>query len=148
MPRRRGEEGDAAAIVRLVREGASPNAKNAKGQPADPNATTSGGATALMGAAAHGHAEIVAALLRCGAAVDATDSRGQTALVRACYGQADCARLLLEAGAAVDAREEVELAERMGKAALVALLEDRLSAAEKVEWEKRKAEIAAEPDDY
>ena len=70
------------------------------------------------------------------------NNNGQTALVRAaCYGQAECARLLLEAGAAVDARLEVELAERMGKAEMVALLEDRLSSAEKAEWEKTKAEI-------
>ena len=169
-PWRRGEEGDAAAIVRLVGEGASSNAKNKQGDPAvywaavnghtaaveallrlgaDPNAPRSDGYTALMEAARWGHAVIVAALLQSGAAVDAVDDFGRTALVRAARnGQAECARLLLEAGAAVDAREEVEVAERMGKAKVVALLEDRLSSAEKAEWAKRKAEIAAEPDDY
>eukprot|EP01045_Picozoa_sp_COSAG04_P019089 COSAG04_NODE_1822_length_5493_cov_33.626251_2_plen_429_part_00 len=79
------DEGDAAAIERLFREGASPDAKDARGYPAvyeaasrghtaaveallwlgaDPDATHPAGDTALMAAAAWGHADAVAALLR------------------------------------------------------------------------------------
>ena len=46
------------------------------------------------------HAINVAMLLQSGAAVDATNNNGVTALMRAAYmGEVECARLLLEAGA-------------------------------------------------
>eukprot|EP01045_Picozoa_sp_COSAG04_P026775 COSAG04_NODE_3785_length_2534_cov_1.593429_3_plen_318_part_01 len=146
------KKGDAAAIERLVGEGASPDAKRADGLPAvvvaallghtaaveallrlgaDPNATDKYGSTALM-AAGSGHADAVAALLRGGAAVNAVGSGGKTALMRAAYlGQAECARLLLEAGAdgslratggALEGKTALEVAEQMGKAEVAVLL--------------------------
>ncbi len=178
--------GDVAAIERLAGEGASLDAKDKYGSRsavlvaaragrtasvealvrlgADPNATDSGGGTALMRAAERGQAGVVAALLHGGAAVDAA------ALVGAARkGKAECARLLLaaavdparmEAGAGSTLRrsdektalEEAEQrsrgyqrpAKKRGLAEVVALLEARLSAAEKVRWEKRRAEIREE----
>lgn len=49
----------------------------------DPNARSSVGTTALMTAAAHGHLDLVDALLEIGATVDAIDARGRTATIHA-----------------------------------------------------------------
>jgi hypothetical protein len=133
------------------------------------DAAMSDGGTALMHAAQKGHAECVRRLLEGGAAVDAVDSSGMTALMLAAYsGHAECARLLLEAGAdaalwatrgrwegttALERAEErakeekrwnesdEEFAARQkGYIEVVALLVERLSPAEKAQWEKTKAE--------
>ena len=149
------DKGDAAAIERLAGEGASPDAKDEYGN------------AAVWLAAAYGHTAAVEALLRLGADPNATNSRGATALTMAALnGQAECARLLLEAGAdatlrATGGRWEgqtaLELAEERAKqgryesdemfaarqksyAEVVALLVERLSPAEKAQWERRKAE--------
>ena len=82
------EEGDAAAIERLVAEGASPDAKNEHGIPA------------VYSAAARGHAGAVSALARLGADLDARGDRGWTALMNAAqWGRVECARALLAGGA-------------------------------------------------
>ena len=71
-------------------------------------------------------------------------------------GDVECARLLLEAGADATLRPTggnargktvLEIAEAKGEAEMVGLLEARLSEAEKAEWAKRKAEIAAEKEE-
>ncbi|NMF90330.1 ankyrin repeat domain-containing protein [Aromatoleum petrolei] len=68
------------------------------------------GQTALMLAAAGGHAALVDALLAKGATLGARNGRGETALMAAAGGhgstQAAIARRLLDAGAALDARSE------------------------------------------
>jgi uncharacterized protein len=89
--------GDAEAAGRL----ASPEAVNAAGP---------GGVTPLMLASVLGQRAIVASLLAAGAAVDATDDRGFTALFYGCYdpdedrGHPEVVELLLAAGADKEAR--------------------------------------------
>ena len=69
---------------------------------ADPNAKENWyGQTALMWAAAEGHADVVALLIEAGANVDAVDEKGANALILATLnGHLGIAGLLLEAGAA------------------------------------------------
>jgi ankyrin repeat protein len=89
--------GDAGAVGRL----ATAEAVNAAGP---------SGVTPLMVAAVLGDREIVARLLAAGAAVDATDDRGFTALFHGCYnpdedrGHPEVVELLLAAGADKEAR--------------------------------------------
>jgi len=89
--------GDAAAVSRL----ATPEAVNAAG--AD-------GVTPLMLAARRGRREIVERLLAAGAAVDAADERGYTALFHGCYdpdadrGHPEVVEVLIEAGADKEAK--------------------------------------------
>ena len=89
--------GDAAAVERL----ATPETVNAAGP---------GGVTPLMAAAVRGQRAIVASLLAAGAAVDATDERGFTALFHGCYdpdedrGHPEVVELLLAAGADKEAK--------------------------------------------
>lgn len=89
--------GDAEAVARL----ASPEAVNAAGP---------GGVTPLMLASLLGRTAIVAQLLAAGAAVDALDDRGFTALFHGCYnadedrGHPEVVELLLAAGADQEAR--------------------------------------------
>ena len=138
------EQGHTAVVEALLRLGV------------DPDGVDGWIATALMGAAQHAHTDAAAALLRGGAAVDAVNEDGETALMWAAWkGEAECVRLLLEAGADASLRATgglfegktaLEVAECMGKAEVVALLEARMSVVEKVHWEKRKAEIAAQAD--
>ena len=120
------EGGDAAAVVRLAREGASADAKDKNGYPAvavaayqghtevveallrlgcDPNAPSSG-RTALMLAAISGHSGVVGALLEHGGLdLDTVghgpaNSGGWTALMLAALsGQAAVVAQLVEAGA-------------------------------------------------
>eukprot|EP01045_Picozoa_sp_COSAG04_P007329 COSAG04_NODE_381_length_15461_cov_843.360370_7_plen_379_part_00 len=155
---RAADGGHTAAVEALLRLGADPNAMGRHGR------------TALVMAAANGHASAVAALLRGGGAVvDAAMSDGATALMQAAYsGHAECARLLLEAGADAtlratrgrwEGKTALELAEervkeekrwnesddefaarQKGYIEVVALLVERLSPAEKAQWEKTKAE--------
>ena len=76
----------------------------------------------------------MAKLLRSGAAVDAVDDDGWTALMEAAFsGQAECTRLLLKAGADSTLRATgggwegwtaLELAEEQGHAEVVAVLPD------------------------
>jgi len=89
--------GDAEAVERL----ATPETVNAAGP---------GGVTPLMVAAVRGQRAIVACLLAAGAAVDAVDDRGFTALFHGCYdpdedrGHPDVVELLLAAGADKEAK--------------------------------------------
>ena len=89
--------GDAEAVARL----ATPQTANAAGP---------GGVTPLMVAAVLGHEAIVASLLAAGAAVDAADERGFTALFHGCYnadedrGHPAVVERLLAAGADKEAR--------------------------------------------
>jgi len=68
---------------------------------ADPNAKEGWhGQTALMWAAAEGHAEVVRLLIEAGADLNAADKEGTTALILATLnGHLDVAALLLDAGA-------------------------------------------------
>ena len=89
--------GDTEAVGRL----ATPEAVNAAGP---------GGATPLMVAAVLGHRAIVVRLLAAGAAVDAADDRGFTALFHGCYnpdddrGHPEVVEALLAAGADKEAK--------------------------------------------
>eukprot|EP01045_Picozoa_sp_COSAG04_P001709 COSAG04_NODE_57_length_30587_cov_86.784632_33_plen_269_part_00 len=117
------EKGDAAAIERLVAEGASPNAKSGHF-----------GAPAVVEAAINGHAGAVSALVRLGADPDARDSDGWTALMWTAYkDQVEIARALLAGGAdrtlrATDGywkgKTALEMAEKEGKAKVAALLRE------------------------
>ena len=114
-------KGDAAAIERLAAEGASPDAKGGWND-----------APAVVWAADGGHAGAVSALVRLGADLDARDSDGETALMRAAdNGRVECARALLAGGAdrtvrATSGNHEgktaLEIAEARGNAATSALL--------------------------
>jgi len=81
-----------------------------------------------MQAAASGNAEVVGLLLKSGAAVNATDVHGDTALMIAARdGSPDAARALLAAGANRDLRNKDranarEIAEGLKRATLVAAL--------------------------
>lgn len=89
------EAGDTSEVLSLIREGAGVNAHG-----------STYGNTALMEAAARGHADTVRALIEKGGEVDATDNAGRTALMEAAFeGYTDTVRLLLEKGANVNARD-------------------------------------------
>ena len=121
------EKGDVAAIERLAAEGASPDAKDERGDPA------------VATAALKGHAGAVSALVRLGADPDARNSVGDTALMSAAAErQVECVRALLAGGAdrtlrskyggktALEVAEE-ELksdGEQKGEAEVVALLRE------------------------
>ena len=121
-------------VEQLISEGASPDAKDTKGNPAINNAARKGhfsivqtlrragadieapnpsGRTAMMGAAENGHSEVVGALLGWGVDIHAVDNEGQTALhLAAQNSHLDVVRLLLAAGA------DRELKNKQGKTAL------------------------------
>lgn len=86
------QAGDAEAVARMATTETA-------------NAARHGGMTPLMLAARLGHSAIVAKLLAAGAAVDAVDDRGFTALFHGCYdpdedrGHPDVVEMLLGAGA-------------------------------------------------
>ncbi len=80
--------GDVATIARRWRAGAAVDARDRHGQ------------TALMLAAHHGHADVVATLIDAGADLDVTAKYGLSALMLAVVaGHPECARLLARAGA-------------------------------------------------
>jgi hypothetical protein len=84
---------DVSAVRELLAQGADPGA-------IDPRSPALMAWPALSYAASGGKSEIVELLLERGAAVDARDPAGGTALIWACNaGHLDCARLLLQAGA-------------------------------------------------
>jgi ankyrin repeat protein len=90
------------------------------------------GRTALMMAAAHGHAEVVAQLLQCGASIDQKNFAGASAtMIAAERGHAEVLRNLLEAGARINGGEvgggetEMHLAVKKGHLSCV---EELLSA--------------------
>ncbi len=69
-------------------------------------ACTHAGNTALLRAAAYGHAPSARVLLRAGADIDIQNESGETALIRACrWGHEDVARLLIQAGADTTLRD-------------------------------------------
>lgn len=127
--------GTAAQVQQALKDGANPNARDARDPvSADPvlhsaarsdteaadkvRALLAAGAdvearerrygtTALMVAAVHNRIEVAAALLAAGAAVDGLDNTGQTALFHAAMnGNVPMIEVLLRAGAAVNARSE------------------------------------------
>lgn len=85
----------------------------------------------LIEAAAHGHIETAALLLRAGAAPDIRDDAGRTALhAAAAGGHAELVRLLLSRGAqsgtpGADGESALDVARRLGKDDIVALLSGR-----------------------
>jgi ankyrin repeat protein len=91
------QSGDAESVARLASAGTV-------------NAAGPGGMTPLMLAAVLGRPQIVARLLAAGAAVDAVDERGFTALFHGCYdpdddrGHPEVVALLLAAGADKEAQ--------------------------------------------
>eukprot|EP01045_Picozoa_sp_COSAG04_P030372 COSAG04_NODE_5258_length_1683_cov_1.279672_1_plen_99_part_10 len=80
-------------VERLLADGASPDANGPRGP------IPHYGAPALAAAAEKGHLEVVRALVRAGAKLEATDSTyGSTALMRAANnGKRDCVEFLLGA---------------------------------------------------
>jgi ankyrin repeat protein len=86
-------QGDAAVVEAFLEAGMSPDAAEPKR-----------GSTALIHAAANGHAGIVTRLLGAGAAVDRPDSEGTTALTAACnFARGPVVQLLLAKGASPSA---------------------------------------------
>ena len=89
------------------------------------------GTSVLMQAAASGNVDAVSALLKAGAAVDATDAHGDTALmIAAREGRPEVLRALLAAGADKalrnhDRASAQDIARGLKHANLVALLEAR-----------------------
>jgi ankyrin repeat protein len=95
------QQGDGAAVARLLAAGADPNASV-------PCRTPSGEAfntTALVVAVHHGRLEAARLLLEAGADPSRAGSTGPTPLIIAAYGRPEVLRLLLARGAAVDAVE-------------------------------------------
>ena len=140
-------------VEQLISEGASPDAKDTKGNPAINNAARKGhfsivqtlrragadieapnpsGRTAMMGAAENGHSEVVGALLGWGVDIHAADNEGHTALhLAAQNSHLDVVRLLLAAGA------DRELKNKQGKTAL-----DLVGGAPNLMQEGKRAEVA------
>ena len=120
--------GQTAELEQLVREGASPDLANDKGDTllilasyhghhetaamllargADPNHYNGRGQTALAAAAFKGAERVVLALLGGGASVDASGPEGRTALmVAAMFDRTAIVDLLLESGADPDRTDE------------------------------------------
>lgn len=115
------EEGDAAAVARLLASGASADERTAEG-----------GETPLMRAAARGHEEVVRLLLDAGADVCARRADGFTPLILAAFfGHEAVVRLLVERGADTDARTNLgTTAARWAEARGFALMAKVLRAAE------------------
>ena len=88
--------GDGAAVQRLLREGASPNAKVGK----DP---------AIVIAAHRGHLKILRLLREAGANIEAKNGSGATAIMWACYtGRTDCVRYLIHAGCDLNVADQTD----------------------------------------
>lgn len=111
---------DAGLVEFLIDKGAESGAAGPSGE------------TPLMVAASNDRAEIVAALLKKGAPLEAKNEYGRTALVLCAreQGQAATARILLEAGADIEAADRngstaLELAAWRGKTEFVDLLLER-----------------------
>ncbi len=86
-------------IINAINDGANVNAK-----------AKSGGATPLILAVSGGRTEVVNALIKAGANVNATDSTGNTALIMATWtwnGKIEIVNALLQAGADVNIRNKL-----------------------------------------
>lgn len=85
------QNGDVAAVTRLLDEGTDPGAPDSAGEPP------------LLVAALAGHRDMVAVLLKHGADIEIRNKGGLTALHAAAYGgNLDVVTLLVEKGAAVN----------------------------------------------
>ena len=120
-------DGERAALVKLIRDGANVNAKLADGTSAlhwavmnedaetvsllleaeaDVNATDPDGVTPLAIACSNANVELARKLIAAGAKPDLADAAGETPLIHSVRRpQADMVRMLLDAGAKVDARD-------------------------------------------
>jgi ankyrin repeat protein len=95
----------AIRLIEAARSGAERELVDALAQGCEPDAHIGHGETALMYAAAYGHASCVEKLLEAGACVDAANERGVTALMCAARGaNPECLARLLAAGADMEAR--------------------------------------------
>eukprot|EP01045_Picozoa_sp_COSAG04_P012832 COSAG04_NODE_880_length_9669_cov_3.805747_3_plen_2321_part_00 len=163
-------QGHAEAVAALARLGADLDATDSNGATALMHAANSGhtgavaalleagvavdavdifGNTALIRAARDSQTECARLLLEAGADRTLRDSDGKAALEWAeARGHAEVAALLAGqtlteyyAQLSQEAKyKALEAAEELGKSEVVALIEAHLSAAEKVEWEKRTAQ--------
>ena len=115
------EDGDAAAVARLLASGASADER-----------VEPGGETPLMRAAARGHEDVVRALLDAGADACARRADGFTPLILAVFfGHEGVVRLLVERGADVSARTSLgTTAARWAESRGFAAMADLLRAAE------------------
>jgi hypothetical protein len=115
------EDGDAAAVARLLASGASADER-----------VTRGGETPLMRAAARGHEEVVRVLLDAGADACARRADGFTPLILAVFfGHEGVMRLLVERGADASARTHLgTTAARWAEARGFASMAEVLRAAE------------------
>jgi len=88
--------GDAAAVEKLLKAGADVNSPQQEFR-----------GTPLQYAAAKGHVEVVRALIKHDAKIDAVDANGRTPLIwAAMQGQTEAARLLLDATANIGAAND------------------------------------------
>ncbi|KAF0138630.1 MAG: ankyrin repeat-containing protein [Rhodospirillaceae bacterium] len=87
-----------ANLIEGVQKGALPMVKAFLTKGADPNATDTRGASALLWAVASGNIDVVRLLLQAGAAVDRADADGITALTLAERQQKTAIAALLRAG--------------------------------------------------
>jgi uncharacterized protein len=114
--------GDSATLAPMVRAGLPVNLQDHKGN------------TLLMLASYHGHAEMVDALLDCGADPDRRNLRGQTPLGGVAFkGYVEIAELLLDAGADLNADQgggtpPLMFASLFGRTEMVRLLQQRGAA--------------------
>ncbi|EWY40129.1 hypothetical protein N825_03305 [Skermanella stibiiresistens SB22] len=110
------EQGNSAAVRKLLTAGAAPNARSRNG------------GTALMYAASIGNNAIVRSLIQSGGAVNSMNVEGKTALMAAASrGQVDTVRILLESGAnigttSIHGRNALSYAQEGGHRAVVDLL--------------------------
>ena len=126
---------------------------------ADCNTCNEEGATLLMLAAGAGHYNMVDMLLGAGATVDATDTRGWTALMKAIFnyelnkGFPDVVSLLIEAGANIEHQvsygtRPLMIAAGYGEARVVEVLLAAGADTAAVNEGGRKAKTMAETKDY
>ncbi|XP_070582296.1 uncharacterized protein [Ptychodera flava] len=111
-------DGDLEKVLFMLADGYDPNCKFANTQ----------GNTALHGAAAKGHVEILSVLIQAGGNIDAINDNGQTPLMESTgNNQIECIKYLIKAGANVSAQEDdgmscLHLAAKLGHLEVIKVL--------------------------